>query len=109
MVAKLNVEGLKKELRRVVLAGLGAAVLAKEGVADAAKRWLSKGESVEPEIKKALKKLGDRRREAAEKTGRGFKKAVGFLPVVTKNDFAELAQRIDALSEKVESLRRGKK
>lgn len=109
MEAKLNVEGLKKEFRRVVLAGLGAAVLAKEGVADVAKRWLAKGEAVEPDLKKALKKIGDRRREVAEKSGRGFKKAVGFLPVVTKNDFAELAKRIDALSEKVESLRRGKK
>ena len=46
---KLNLEGLKKELRRVVLAGVGAAALAKDGILDLAKKWVNKGEAVEPE------------------------------------------------------------
>lgn len=105
---RVNVEGLKKELRRVVLAGVGAAVLAKEGAVDLAKKWVAKGEAIEPDLKKALKKVTEKRDTVGEKAGQGFRKAVGYLPVVTKNDFAELVKRIDTLSEKVESLRRKK-
>jgi polyhydroxyalkanoate synthesis regulator phasin len=106
--AKEGLESLKKELRRVVLAGVGAAVLAKEGAAGLAKKWLAKGEEVEPELKKALEKLGKKRDEVREKAGEGAKKVWGYLPVVTKKDFAELAKRIDALAVKVESLRKKK-
>lgn len=103
---KLNLEGLKKEIRRVVLAGVGAAVLAKEGAVDLAKKWVNKGEEIEPEIKKALKKLGEKRAQVSEKTGDGFRKAMGYLPLVTKKDVADLAKRIDALATKVDSLKK---
>lgn len=102
---KINLEGLKKELRRVVLAGVGAAILAKEGAVGLAKRWVAKGEEVEPELKKALNKLGEKRQQVTDKTGEGWKKVTGYLPLVTKKDFAELVKRIDALSAKVEGLR----
>lgn len=102
---KLNFEGLKKELRRVVLAGVGAAILAKEGAAGLAKKWVAKGEEVEPELKKALSKLREKREQVAEKSGEGWKKVTGYLPLVTKKDFADLVKRIDALSAKVEGLR----
>jgi len=106
--AKLNVESLKRELRRVVLAGVGAAVLAKEGAVDLAKKWVAKGEAIEPDLRKAFKKVTEKRATVTDKAGRGFRKAIGYLPVVTKNDLAELVKRIDSLSEKVESLRRKK-
>lgn len=106
--SKANFEGLKRELRRVVLAGVGAAVLAKDGAVDLAKKWVHRGEEVEPEIKKALKKLGEKRAQVSEKAGHGVKKAWGYLPLVTKKDFVDLAKRIDALTAKVDSLKRGK-
>ena len=106
--AKVNLESVKRELRRVVLAGVGAALLAKEGAADLAKRWVSKGEEVEPEIKKALKKIGEKRAQVGEKTGEGLKKAWGYMPLVTKKDFADLAKRIDVLASKVDTLKKHK-
>ena len=103
---KLSIEGLKKEIRRVVLAGVGAAVLAKEGAVGLATKWVNRGEEIEPEIKKALKKLGEKRAQVSEKTGNGFRKAMGYLPLVTKKDVAELAKRIDAIGAKLDSLKK---
>ncbi|GEM_PF-962129 len=105
---KVSLENLKKELRRVVLAGVGAAVMAKEGAADLAKKWVSKGEEVEPELKKALKKLGEKRTQATDKAGDGVKRVLGYMPLVTKKDFVDLAKRIDALAAKVDSLKKHK-
>jgi polyhydroxyalkanoate synthesis regulator phasin len=64
---KVSLETLKRDLRKVVLAGVGATVLAKEGAAGLAQRWLAKGEGVEPEIRRALKKLVERRKAVAAK------------------------------------------
>lgn len=114
--ARQGVETLKKELRKVVLAGVGAAVLAKEGATDVARKWLAKGESVEPELRKALKQAVARRRKVADAAGKlgekaqgGFKKMMAAIPMVTKTDVAGLARRIDALAEKVEALGRKRK
>ncbi len=112
----LSAETLKRDLRRVVLAGVGAAVLAKEGAVDLAKKFLAKGEDVEPELRKALKRLSDRRREAAARAdglrtkvdGR-LRRFVEALPLATRRDLAQLSGRIDTLSAKVDSLSRKRK
>jgi hypothetical protein len=63
---------------------------------------------VEPELRKALKQVNAKRAQVTETTGEGVKKALGYLPLVTKRDFAELVKRIDGLAGKVESLRKRK-
>ena len=120
MVAKKKkttpVDSLKKELRRVVLAGVGAAVLAKEGAADVARKWLEKGEDVEPQIRRTLKRISDQRKKASKKAGKVAGQVDGRvrsllrkLPLVTKRDLADLAKRIDSLASKVDALSNGKK
>lgn len=106
-----GLDSLKKELRKVVLAGVGAAVLAKEGATDVAKRWLARGEKVEPELRKALKRITERRKAVVKQVGKAaatvdgrLKRIVRYLPLVTKNDLSYLAKRIDALAAKVEAL-----
>jgi len=116
LTEKIDLEALKKELRRVVLTGVGAAVMAKEGAVDLAKKFLSKGEDVEPELKKAFKSLMERRRKVAEKAGGLRTKAEGGLralakrlPIVTRQDFQELSGRIEALASKVDTLAKRRK
>lgn len=106
----LSADGMKKGFRKAVLAGMGAAALAKERVADATRTMIAKGEKVEPDVKRAFKKLVERRRKTGQKVGvqmgTQVKRLVRSLPVVTRGDIAALAQRVDGLAKKIDGLNR---
>ena len=107
MASSTKTERVRQNIRRVMLAGLGAAALAQESARDLGKRLLAKGEKTEPKIKRKLKELSERRRKAAKKAAGVAAKARGWtqkLPIVTKSDVAALAKRIDTLTEKVDAL-----
>ena len=102
---------VKDNLKKLVLAGVGAAVLAKEGVEDLAKTLVKTGEKAEPKLRKQIKMLTARRDEVARKAGRVAKTVNGSLrrfgsriPLVTKKDLLDLARRIETLSGKVDAL-----
>ena len=100
-----GVDQIRDGVRTVALAGMGAAVLAKDGAFDLAKRWVKKGEQLEPGIKKSFTQLTKKREKVAQSvtktTGNSLKKAWTYFPVVTKKDILDLSKRIDALNAKV--------
>ena len=100
-----SVDQLRGGVRTVALAGMGAAVLAKDGAFDLAKRWVKRGEQLEPGIKKTFTQLTKKRTKVTQTvsktTGSSLKKVWTYLPVVTKKDILDLSKRIDALSAKV--------
>jgi polyhydroxyalkanoate synthesis regulator phasin len=102
-----GVDQLRDGVWTVALAGMGAAVLAKDGAYDLAKRWVKKGEQLEPTIKKSFTQLTKKREKVAQtvtkNTGTSLKKAWNYFPVVTKKDILDLSKRIDVLSAKVTS------
>ncbi|MBI2933908.1 MAG: phasin family protein [Planctomycetes bacterium] len=113
----ISVENLRRDLRKMVLTGVGAAFMATEGAADMAKKWLARGEKAEPEIRKAVKKLADRSKTLTEKTDTlrakvngQVNKLVDALPIVSRKDVKELSRRIESLTTQVEALakKRGK-
>lgn len=115
-MAVARTSGLKKGLRRVALAGIGAAALAKERAQEFAKRCTAKGEQMEPQIKKAIRKIAERRKLVAKKVGAAAGKAEGGMkrlwkqiPLVTKSDLADLGRRIDALAGRMETLTKTRK
>ena len=98
-------------LKKVALTGLGAATVARETAAGAMKKFLAKGEAMEPTLRKGFKAMVAGRKKASQTAGRwstraqgGFRKVMEAIPVVTKSDVAGLMKRIDALTTKVEAL-----
>ena len=107
-MAKKNATGvdqIRGGVRTFALAGMGAAVLAKDGAVDLAKKWVKKGEQLEPGIKKTFTQLTKKREKVTQTvsktTGSSLKKVWTYLPVVTKKDILDLSKRIDVLSAKV--------
>ena len=107
-MAKKNTTGvdqLRDGVWTMALAGMGAAVLAKDGAYDLAKRWVKKGEQLEPGIKKTFNQLTKKREKVTQTvtktTGSSLKTAWTYLPVVTKKDILDLSKRIDALGAKI--------
>jgi len=102
---------LRAGLRKVVLAVVGAAVMAKESAQDVARKCVARGQKVEPQIRKTLDRLVEQRRKAVDQAGKLAEKVDGrirnlsrYLPVVTRHDLAELVRRLDSLSHKVDAL-----
>jgi polyhydroxyalkanoate synthesis regulator phasin len=102
---QVGADQLRDGVRTVALAGMGAAVLAKDGALDLAKKWVKKGEQLEPGIRKTFTRLTKKRTKVTQtvtKTTSGsLKKAWALLPVVTRKDILDLSKRIDVLSAKV--------
>ena len=106
----------KKGLRKVVLAGMGAAALARDGASETARKCVRKGEELEPGLKKILHRLAQQQKSVVQKVGKvttavdqrlqGWTKRI---PVVTRRDFSELVQRIDVLTVKIDALASRKK
>lgn len=83
-------------IRKAVLAGIGASVLAKEKIEELARR----GESEQPKFVKDLFSRAEEEKKRVEaKLEEAIRKALERLQVATKAD-------IDALSKKIDSLAR---
>ncbi|MBI3271986.1 MAG: phasin family protein [Planctomycetes bacterium] len=113
---KETVNGTSKtwtgQLRRIVLAGVGAVAVAQEEYETFISRLVAKGEIAEKDGKQLLADLLSRQKKAA-KDGAG--KLTGALDnrierifhkmhIPTKSDVATLAQRIEELNEKLDKL-----
>lgn len=117
MARKLDVEegeekadvrsGIFDLSRKVLLAAIGAAVIAEEEINGFVGRMVERGELAERDARKLVKEISDRReklvREKAEEVRR-----IRPVTVATKADIESLNLRIAELTQKIEDMKLGK-
>jgi poly(hydroxyalkanoate) granule-associated protein len=100
--------------RRVLLASVGAVVLAQEEIEDFVNRLVEKGEIAEKDGKKLVKDILERRKKETAKVEKEVddriesivEKVLGRMNVPTKSDIDALSKKIGELSQKVEDLKK---
>jgi len=103
-------------VRRVLMASVGAVVLAQEEIEDFVHKLVERGELAEQDGRKLVTDLREKRKSAQESThnrvqetsatvDRGMEGVLGRMNIPSKSDIEELSERIAALSEKVDALK----
>jgi polyhydroxyalkanoate synthesis regulator phasin len=95
---------------KVLLAGIGAVVLAQEEIETFVSRLVERGELAEKDGKKMVKDVMEKRKTEAAKAEDQLDKRVEVLldrmNVPTKNDIDALSAKITALTKKVDELKK---
>ena len=107
-------------VRRVLMASIGAVVLAQEEIEDFVQKLVERGELAEQDGRKLITDLREKRQDAQETTqnrvqetgektsatvDRGMEGVLGRMNIPSKSDIEELSEKIAALSEKVDALK----
>ena len=107
-------------VRRVLMASVGAIVLAQEEIEDFVQKLVERGELAEQDGRKLVTDLREKRKSAQESTqnrvqetsekttatmDRGMEGVLGRMNIPSKSDIEELSEKITALSEKVDALK----
>lgn len=103
-------------VRRVLMAGVGAVVLAQEEVEDFVQKLVERGELAEQDGRKLITDLREKRKSAqdsaqtrVQETGatvdRGMEGMLGRMNIPSKSDIETLSEKITTLSEKVDALK----
>ena len=97
-------------LRRLFLASIGAAVIAQEELEALVNKLVERGELAEKDGKKLMGEMMDKRKtKTADVSGEISKNIEGVLSrmnIPTKADVDMLGQKINALSKKVDELKK---
>ncbi len=110
-MANLNGNGTwSAQLRRMVLAGVGAVSMAKDEVQAFVEKAVERGEIAEKDGKSLLKDIVARQKknvkEGATKLGSGLdgrlEKLLGRMRIATKGDIQTLTQKVEAMASKME-------
>jgi len=105
-----EVSPLLEGVRKVLLAGLGAAALAQDELEDFVKKLVERGEIAEKDAKKLIQETRAKRRKrggtAEDQISRRMEELLERLNVPTKHDFKTLSDKINALSRKVDELKK---
>jgi poly(hydroxyalkanoate) granule-associated protein len=104
---------LLEGLRRVLMAGIGVAVLAQEEIEDFVTKLVERGEIAENDGRSLVSDILDRRRkeiqERSKQAGGGVDRRIegmlSRLNVPTQSDINNLSEQISELSKKVDELR----
>ena len=92
-------------VRKVMLAGIGAAALAQEEAEDFIKNLIEKGELAEKEGWTILKDLRDKQKEKSEQfVEKRISTFIEKFNIPTKSDYKELSKKISELSKKIDKL-----
>jgi poly(hydroxyalkanoate) granule-associated protein len=99
-------------LRRVLLAGVGAIVLAQEEIEDFVRRLVDRGDIAEDEgrmlVEDVLDQRNQRLREVREGIGeridRSTEEVYKRLNIPTRSEIRNLSEQIEALSKKVDEM-----
>ena len=90
-------------VKKVMLTGVGLAVMTKEKAEELGKELVKKGEITEKEgkefVEELLKKSEDARKDFEKKVEENVKKVLARTDVVTREDFDKLAERVAVLEE----------
>jgi poly(hydroxyalkanoate) granule-associated protein len=115
-VEEAPAEGAKSEaaltemLRKVLLATLGAAVIAQEEIEALVNKLVERGEIAEKDGKKLVHEMMDKRKsktqEVEEEVNKNIKDVLERMNIPTKSDIDTLSQKISALSKKIDDLKK---
>jgi len=101
---------LLEATRKVLLAGIGAIVLAQEEIEDFVNRLVERGEIAEKDGKKLVREMMDKRKKGTAKAEDEFNKRIEEIlkrmNVPTKADIDVLSEKILALTKKVDELKK---
>ena len=96
--------------RRVLMAGIGAMVLAQEEVEEFVAKLVERGEIAEKDGKKLVAEVMERSKKDAKKGqeqfDRRFEEVMTRMNVPTKADITSLSDKIDDLSKRVDALKK---
>jgi len=99
-------------VRKVLLASVGAAVLAQEEIEDFVNRLVEKGQIAEKDGRKLIKDVLERRKKRSERFGEaideGMERVLSLLNIPTKADITELSKLLADLKQQVEDLKKTK-
>ncbi|HEX6385199.1 MAG TPA: phasin family protein [Anaerolineae bacterium] len=101
-------------LRRVLLAGVGAMVLAQDEVEDFVDKLVERGEIAEKDGRKLVNDIMERRKSKAQESterveeefDRRMDSLLNRMNVPTKSDIEKLNTKITELSQKVDTLKK---
>ena len=101
---------MKEMVRRVLLASIGAVVIAQEEIEALINRLVEKGEIAEKDGKAMMHEMMDKRKKNAAKTSDDISKnlegVLEKMKIPSKADFDNLSQKITDLSKKVDDLKK---
>lgn len=103
-------------IRRILMAGVGAIVLAQEEVEEFVDKLVERGELAEQDGRKLVTDLREKRQSAQKSTeervqetgatvDRKMEGMLGRMNIPSKSDIETLSEKIAALSEKVDELK----
>lgn len=99
-----------ESLRRVLLASVGVVALTIEEVGDLVDKLVERGEIAEQEGKKLIAEIKEKRKtktdEAEEVASTRVREALDRMDIPTKADIDDLSKKINALSKKVDDLKK---
>jgi poly(hydroxyalkanoate) granule-associated protein len=105
-----NQSKMLEMLRRVLLATIGAAVIAEEEIEAFVNRLVERGEIAEKDGRKLVNEMMDKRKTKTTKIEEDISKNVeGVLErmnIPTKGDVDDLGQKIATLSKKIDELKK---
>ena len=104
---------LLEGLRRILMAGIGVAVLAQEEIEDFVTKLVDRGEIAESDgrslvsdvLERRRKAVQDRSKEAGDNADRRIEGMLNRLNVPTRSEINNLSEQISELSKKVDELR----
>lgn len=101
---------LLEALRKVLLAGIGAVVIAQEEIEDLVNKLVERGEIAEKDGKKLVREVMDKRKKEAVKAEdevtKRIEEILDRMNVPTKADIDSLGEKIAALTKKVDELKK---
>jgi len=99
--------------RKLLLAGIGAAVLTKERIEGIVRELIKQGEISKEEgiklVKEVLQKGEEMQKTLEAKIEVGINKAMGRLNIPTRKEIQELREKLEKLIKKVEEITKKKK
>jgi poly(hydroxyalkanoate) granule-associated protein len=111
---KAETNPLVDAVHRVLLAGIGAAALAKEDMEDLVGKLVERGEIAEADGRKMMKDIMDRRKKQATEQSKKaedvldkrVEDVMNRMNIPTKDEIEALSAKITALTKKVDELKK---